>query len=56
MTISISPKKASLLLAAYISTCTPILLTGAPGVGKSSIVEAAAKAGGFDVILSHPVV
>lgn len=56
MTISISPKKASLLLAAYISTCTPILLTGAPGVGKSSIVEAAAKAGGFDLILSHPVV
>lgn len=56
MTISISPQKASLLLSAFMSASTPVLLTGAPGVGKSSIVEAAAKQNGFDLILSHPVV
>ncbi|WP_199856227.1 AAA family ATPase [Diaphorobacter sp. J5-51] len=56
MTISINPKKAEKLLSAYINARTPILLTGAPGVGKSSIVEAAAEAAGYDIILSHPVV
>ncbi len=56
MTISINPKKAEQLLSAYINARTPILLTGAPGVGKSSIVEAAAKAARCDIILSHPVV
>lgn len=56
MTISISPQKASMLLSAFMSASTPVLLTGAPGVGKSSIVEAAAKQNGFDLILSHPVV
>ncbi|KLR58171.1 ATPase [Diaphorobacter sp. J5-51] len=54
--MSINPKKAEKLLSAYINARTPILLTGAPGVGKSSIVEAAAEAAGYDIILSHPVV
>ena len=56
MTVSINPKKAAQLLSAFIKSRTPILLTGAPGVGKSSIVEQAAKAAGCDIILSHPVV
>lgn len=56
MTIAINPQKAEQLLRAFILSCTPILLTGAPGVGKSSIVEAAAKGAGYDIILSHPVV
>jgi hypothetical protein len=33
-----------------------VLITGAPGVGKSDIVEQAARAAGADLILSHPVV
>ncbi len=34
----------------------PVLLTSAPGEGKSDLVEAAAKAAGADLIISHPVV
>ncbi len=34
----------------------PILLTGAPGIGKSAIVEGAASDAGADLILSHPAV
>lgn len=34
----------------------PVLLVGAPGVGKSSIFEQAAAEEGWDVLLSHPVV
>ena len=34
----------------------PILVTGAPGIGKSNIIEQAAKASGADLILSHPAV
>lgn len=56
MPISINPKKASILLDRFLNASTPVLLTGAPGVGKSSLVEAACKTAGFDLILSHPVV
>jgi hypothetical protein len=55
-TIALRPERASALVKQFISNSIPILLTGAPGVGKSSIVEQAAAASGFDVILSHPVV
>ena len=55
-TISLRPERASELVKRYIAAKIPVLLTGAPGVGKSSIVEQAAAASGFDVILSHPVV
>lgn len=34
----------------------PLLLTGAPGVGKSAIIKQAAKNLGFSLIISHPVV
>ena len=33
-----------------------ILITGAPGIGKSDVVAAAAKASGAKMILSHPAV
>lgn len=56
MSISLNPSKASMLLASFLSAGMPVMLTGAPGVGKSSIVEAAAKQNNFDLILSHPVV
>ena len=55
-TASIRPQQAANLVGRYIDARIPVLLTGAPGVGKSSIVEQAAKAAGYDVILSHPVV
>lgn len=34
----------------------PILVTGAPGIGKSDIIAQAAAAAGADLILSHPAV
>lgn len=34
----------------------PALIKGAPGIGKSDIVEAACMAAGADLIISHPVV
>ena len=34
----------------------PVLITGAPGIGKSDIVAQAATAAGADMILSHPAV
>lgn len=55
-TISLRAKRAADLISRYIDGHIPVLLTGAPGVGKSSIVEAAATAARYDVILSHPVV
>lgn len=54
--ISLKHKQAALLLGKYMDARIPVLLTGAPGVGKSSIVEQAAKTAGYDIILSHPVV
>lgn len=43
-------------LAAAIGARLPVLITGAPGIGKSDIVAQAAEAAGADVILSHPAV
>lgn len=48
--------KAIKVLKTCIRSRLPVLLVGAPGVGKSDIVAQAAAAEGFDVILSHPVV
>ena len=55
-TVNLKASQATEFLFRYIKEKIPVMLTGAPGVGKSSIVEAAAKAAGFDLILSHPVV
>lgn len=55
-TVSLRPQQATKLVQKYLSERVPVLLTGAPGVGKSSIVEQAAADAGYDVILSHPVV
>ncbi len=46
-------------LAEYLSYAIqhhyPVLITGAPGIGKSDIVEQACKKTGVALILSHPV-
>jgi hypothetical protein len=34
----------------------PVLITGKPGIGKSDIIEAAARQAGAELIISHPVV
>ena len=47
-------------LAAYLEAAIPALLptliTGAPGIGKTELVESVARKLGADIILSHPVV
>lgn len=50
------PSKAKELLSHYIANRLPVLLSGAPGVGKSDIVAQAAILAGADLIISHPVV
>lgn len=43
-------------LSHTIKAGLPVLITGAPGVGKSDIVKQATDAAGADMILSHPAV
>jgi hypothetical protein len=51
-----TPSQLKKFLTQTIRNRLPILVTGAPGVGKSDIVAAAAAAAGCEIILSHPVV
>lgn len=50
------PTHLSVLLGEAFKARRPILITGAPGIGKSMLIEQAAKAAGADLILSHPAV
>jgi len=50
------PSQLQRLLSKTIPAKEPVLIKGAPGVGKSAIVEQAAAAAGADLIISHPVV
>lgn len=43
-------------LSQAIAARLPVLITGAPGIGKSDLVDQAAIAAGADMILSHPAV
>lgn len=52
----LSPSGAMQVLTSCIASRLSVLLTGAPGVGKSDIVRQAAKASGNDIIVMHPVV
>lgn len=52
----VTPSQLQELLSAAIPAREPVLVTGAPGVGKSDIVSQAATAAGADLILSHPAV
>lgn len=56
LTNQVSPSQLETLLAAYIPAHLPVLVTGAPGVGKSDIAAAAAERAGYDLLISHPVV
>lgn len=48
--------EVSVLLSAMFRAKRPVLLTGAPGIGKSDLVAQAAKAADADLILTHPAV
>ena len=50
------PSELTALLAKTIDARLPVLITGAPGIGKSDIVTQAALNAGADLILSHPAV
>lgn len=50
------PKELEKTLSEFINEGLPLLIVGAPGIGKSDIVEAACIESGVDLIVSHPVV
>lgn len=50
------PSELVTFIASAIGARLPILIQGAPGIGKSDIVAHAAAASGADLILSHPAV
>ena len=54
--MSVTPKQLASLLAAMIPARLPLLITGAPGIGKSDIIGQAAQAAQADLIISHPAV
>ena len=50
------PKHLTQLLSKTIPASMPVLITGAPGIGKSDITAQAAAAAGAELIISHPAV
>ena len=50
------PTELLTFLSAAIEARLPVLITGAPGVGKSDIIAQACEAASADLILSHPAV
>ena len=51
-----TPSQLKTLLECTIQDGLPVLITGAPGIGKSDIVAQATQAIGAKMILSHPAV
>jgi len=56
MSFSLKPSQLTLLLSKTIQAKKPVLIKGAPGVGKSDIVTQACEATEAKLIISHPVV
>lgn len=54
--MQVTPAQLTTLLTAAIPKRLPVLITGAPGVGKSDIVAQAAELTNAELILSHPAV
>jgi len=54
--MAISPSQLTQLLAAMIPARLPLLITGAPGIGKTDIVLQATQAAKAELIISHPAV
>lgn len=55
LSLNVTPAQLNALLVAYLPRNLPVLITGAPGVGKSDIVAQATNQLGFDLVISHPV-
>lgn len=56
MALTLSPSQLRSFLIEAIPARFPILIEGAPGIGKSDIVGDAVRACGANLILSHPAV
>lgn len=56
MVSTLTPSQLRALLAKTIPAGMPVLITGAPGIGKSDIVAQAAEDAQAEMILSHPAV
>ncbi|TWG87900.1 hypothetical protein L602_001500000330 [Cupriavidus gilardii J11] len=54
--MQVNPSQLQTLLAACIPAGLPVLVTGAPGIGKSDIVARAADEARHELLISHPVV
>lgn len=54
--VAVKPSELRVLLASTIPAGLPVLVTGAPGIGKSEICQQAADDCGAHFLLSHPVV
>jgi len=54
--LSITPSQLKAILSKSMVARKPVLITGAPGVGKTSIVKECCDEYGFELIVSHPVV
>lgn len=50
------PAQLSAVLAKTIAARLPVLIKGAPGIGKTDVVVQAAKAAKADLVVMHPVV
>lgn len=50
------PSELTAFLSRTFAARLPVLITGAPGIGKSDLVAQAAESAGCDLILSHPAV
>lgn len=49
-------KRLRKVLATAIAACMPVLVVGAPGIGKSDIVAQACADAGADLMISHPAI
>lgn len=56
MALTVRPAELRVLLVAAITAHENVLVTGAPGIGKTDIVQQAAAEAGADLIVSHPAV
>lgn len=56
MSVELKPSDVARVLKGVIGIRKPLLIVGAPGVGKSDVVAQACDATQHDLIISHPVV
>ena len=55
-TLTMNPRQLTAYLTASFKAGYSTLITGAPGIGKTDLVQQAAILAGFDIVISHPAV